>query len=502
MSNIVPKWFIAEISVPESFELKEEFIINILEENDTKFKIYVNQTIIFDINEKPSDETLEIIKESLFNEVKSSSDENLEDFDFKTHEWEEILFNFTISSKDFTEENFISQLARISDSVIDEYDREEEFLNKVDYAEKHYSRTPLIHNIRCRNIAVFTLKSFPLGFALIGYMKLKDCIKVTIKAFHYDLLKYLIDNFSETFEENIIWEDNINWKWLMSRKVSSGYRESKKHITQNPLMRSFLKVTTIKDDEKESMKFTLDKILSKGYLVESEYQEITSNKNVTKFLQPYRRLVKQNFPEKGIWIDTSSGLVFDEKNQDDPERIKESRKFQTIFAPSQHLLHYIRAYWHQDFVETILRKVQESLNKNSDLFILELVTDFQFDLKRSGDPSQSSRDIDVLIRVENKIDKSEHIVAIEAKRNASEFNSVKKDIETKISHRYINIFSGFIAVAHFEKGKSAETEVELEWGTLPHVSKKPLYLCASSQMHELIEQITKAIGQICGLENE
>ena len=48
------------------------------------------------------------------------------------------------------------------------------------------------------------------------------------------------------------------------------------------------------------------------------------------------------------------GINFKENDKGNPERIIELTRVENIYSPPQHLLHYVRAYWHQDYVEDIL----------------------------------------------------------------------------------------------------------------------------------------------------
>ena len=94
-------------------------------------------------------------------------------------------------------------------------------------------------------------------------MKFSHSMKVTIKAFNFDMLKYLIDKTSELFTD-VGWEDNINWKWLLSRKFQADIERIKTSV-KNTLMKSFLTMTKSKDEDGK-IRLVLKDLLDKGYL--------------------------------------------------------------------------------------------------------------------------------------------------------------------------------------------------------------------------------------------
>ncbi|CAG9623268.1 hypothetical protein [Sutcliffiella rhizosphaerae] len=490
------KWCFIDLTIPDSIEISEAEIQTVLEEYKCKYKFMIEHTIIFDINEAPPLDKIHQLKDEFIKLVKMKTDYSEDEFDLEFYESEEIIFEFNIKNSSLSEEEFLSQLARIQDSEVQEYDTEYKLLKKIDYAERTYSKIPLIHNIRCENIAIFTLKTLNFGIAFIGYMNFSHSMKVSIKTFNFDMLKYLIDKTSELFSD-VEWEDNINWKWLLSRKISSGYRENKKHLSKNILMQSFLKMSQSKDID-GSISRLLKDLLDKGYLKEEQYLSISNMNNITRFLQKYNRVIKNHLTDTNIWVDASSGLIFTENDKSDPERVSELNNVENIYAPPQHLLHYVRAYWHQDYIEHIFNVVQEKISSSeSELKIIELLTDLQFDFIRSGKPTKSSRDIDLLIRMKNVKNDQEYIVAVEAKRNAHEFSRVKRDIATKISQRYANIFTGFLAVAYFDNGRRSINQNEVMWGHEDNLIKKPCMLCVSTDKETLEQQIIDALSRIC-----
>ncbi|MCK0473755.1 hypothetical protein [Halalkalibacter sp. APA_J-10(15)] len=511
LADEVKSWLFIEFSVPEGVELEESDVVEILDSLKLKYKFLISQVIVFDSNNKPSIDKVDKLKlmiaQIVLAKYKKSDDESDYDEDslnFLIYESQEILFSFNIVGEDISDEDFINYLVRIQDGEVINYDKESEFLANVDYEVKHYSPIPLFHNIRCSNIAIFKLRTLSLGFAIIGYMKINSEFRVTIKAFKYDMLKYIIDNLHKyEWIQNVKWENNINWNWLMSRSVPSGYRIAEEHITSNELMKSFLKITKANALEGK-MSFVLERLLNKGYLNEKEYIEnISSDREINKFLSTYHRLISNNFPEKGIWIDPSLGLIFDEKNREDPKRIIENNSFEKIYAPTYHLLHYIRMFWHQEFVEEVVKKVKEEFNiEHSNYKIINIKTDAQFDLKRDGDPISSSRDIDILIRIKDNRKNSEYIVAIEAKRNADEFGNVKKDIEKKITQRYARIFKAFIMIAYFNKNDSVTRQDDVKWGHDETPLKRPLFLCANTNFQSLVSDLKDTITMLSEMTNE
>lgn len=490
------KWFFIDLTIPDSIEISEDEIKDVLEEYKCKYKFIIKNSIIFDINEAPPEDKIEQLQDKFCEIVKMKDDYIEDEFELYFYESEEIIFEFNINNSSLSEEEFLSQLVRIQDSEVEEYDTEHNLLKKIDYAEQTYSKTPLIHNIRCENIAIFTLKTLNFGVAFIGYMKFSHSMKVTIKAFNFDMLKYLIDKTSELFTD-VGWEDNINWKWLLSRKISSGYRENKKHLSKNTLMKSFLTMTKSKDEDGK-IRLVLKDLLDKGYLKEEQYSNISNMNNITRFLQKYNRVIKNNLVDTSVWVDASSGLIFKENDKGNPERIIELTRVENIYSPPQHLLHYVRAYWHQDYVEDIFNSVRERINSNeNELKVIELLTDLQFDLIRSVKPTRGSRDIDLLIRLKNEKTGREYIVAVEAKRNGHEFNRVKRDIETKISQRYADIFTGFLAVAYFENNGKDSNQSEVTWGYTDNLINKPCILCVSADKETIEQQIIDALIRIC-----
>ncbi|MGE7114179.1 hypothetical protein [Lysinibacillus sp. NPDC047702] len=487
------QWLQIKLSFLEDIEIPLNELKKILNKVEISYKYIIKNIIILDSTNNISEQTKQKLTEEI-NKYLPDTDEGL--VELEVEQVSEILFDLEIKNPIIDEDEFVSYLARVSDSEIAEYDNEINLIKKVDYNEENYSKTPLLHNIRCENIAIFTLKTLDLGIAFIGYMKFRKTLKVTIKVFNFDLLKYLTEEMSSLFDE-IEWEDNINWKLLFEREVSQGYREHKKHICQNNLMKSFLTMSKANDDDGK-IRLLLKCLLDKGYLNEENYAEIASLNGITRFLQKYNRILKNNLGEHNLWIDINLGVVFKERDKSDPERIQELNTIESIYAPPEHLLHYVRAYWHQEYVESIFKNVKEKINSaENGIEIIEIVTDYQFDLIRTGKPIKSSRDIDLLLRVKNVQQKSEYIIAVEAKRNAAEFSTVRKDITEKISTKYANIFSGFIAVAYFDKGEQDIEESVVQWGEEEDLIEKLCILCSSTEIDLLETKIISAINRIC-----
>jgi len=507
------KWFFIEFSLPQNIldENKIEWQVHkILKRSGCIYKYLLSQIVVFDIDNRPEELILNDIEKGIFDYVKATlkhelkeNDEDAKEFDseffnFNFYEAQELLFSFEISDVSTLQNDFTNVLARIQDGEVVDYDEECAFLESVDYNEKGYSYNPLFHNIRCKNISVFQLKTLSFGFAIIGYMHINNRLRVTIKTFKYQMLKHLIDGIKHNvWFDSIVWESNIKWEWLMSRKIGSGYRTTEEHITKNELMQDFLKKTTV-EALASDISQVLDKLLNKGYLNEDEFKRVSSNREISKFLLPYRRLIKNNFPDKGIWIDSSQGLIFNENNKDDPKRIVENTKYESIYAPIQHLLHYIRSFWHQDYVEEIIKHVKKA--SENDGYVIDYIIDTRFDLLREGQIQKSSRDIDALLSIRNKNNGFEYIIAVEAKRNASEFKSVVKDTKHKIAQLYANIFDGFIVIAYFNDHKG-DPFTSIVWGEEEEGMKKPILLCAGTNFNNVAEDVKKAIKQICKMSD-
>lgn len=509
------KWFFIEFSIPEDIEINDVEMEDLLQSIDCNYKYLVNEIIVFDQENKPTDDCMKKIKKSIYTLIQEKmigmqegefffdNQDEFEEESFNCYEAEEILFSFFIREDELEESEFINYLARIQDGTVTSYEGESFFIQNFDYEDRHYSSVPFFHNLRCSNLAIFKLETLAYGFAVIGYMKIKNGMKVTIKVFQYDMLHYILENMAGyDWYKNILWKDNLKWKWLMSRKVSKGYRITESHLGSNELMKSFLNTT--KSSELESQNtVVLKKLLDKGFLNSKEYLELSLDKSINRFFSSYQRLDKNSFSSNRIWIDSSLGIIFDEKGKEAHKRIEKNNKSEKIYAPTNHLLHYIRGFWHQDYVEELVKEVQKNLNREQeDSIQIEIYPDFQFDLKRDGNPTKASRDIDVLLLAKNTKTNIDYIIAIEAKKYASEFKTVKKDINEKITQRYADIFDAFIAVTYFEGGMVKKFE-EVSWGFRENqYTKKPLYLCAGTNFKKLVKDLEGIVRKICEDANE
>ena len=68
-------------------------------------------------------------------------DDYIEDeFELYFYESEEIIFEFNINNSSLSEEEFLSQLVRIQDSEVEEYDTEHNLLKKLIMQNKHTLR--------------------------------------------------------------------------------------------------------------------------------------------------------------------------------------------------------------------------------------------------------------------------------------------------------------------------------------------------------------------------
>lgn len=512
------EWYFIKLTIPEGIELTEEEIENILNDLNIKFKYVIESFIIIDKKEtnfKSKNEkiNLEIIK-LLDLKIQRLIDQNelsLKDKTIIMDEYsndviitKEIIFEFDIVTSAINEEEIFSLLRKDSDIKINEYSTEAEFLKKTDYAESKYTETPLIHNIRCDNIAVLTLQTMSLnpGIIFMGYMRFSNKTKIILKAFNFEMLKYVFDQFMNSFN-NLDIKANLNWERLLSRKISKGYRENHRHIVENDLMKKFLEVS--KGIDKDSYFITvLKKLMNAGYLTEDEFSNIPKKGREAKllsYLNEFKRIKKAEIENDFIWIDPSTGLVFLENSKTDAVRIKEisSSYIERIYAPSPTLLHYIRAYWHQEYIKDIFSNIKNKWNEeNFKIEIIEFLVDLQFDLKRTGKPEKESRDIDILVRLKNKAKNIEYIVAVEAKRNGNDVNGVEKDIIKKISAHYSSIFSGFLTIAFFKYPNMdgyKESKVFLS-----DEDQKILISCIDPDKLEMEEKIIKALIRISEYE--
>jgi len=520
MYNNVGKWKIVHFNIPEDTEEIEDVLRNILDKYHCRYKYLIQNVAIFDTEwvfeqDVQSNIQKEIASLNKDGKTEDAIYESEDDSSLKIEELEEILFHLSLEG--LSEEDFITCLQSMDDYMVFIYESEMEMLEKIDYNPDTFDDKPLIHNIRKKNTAVLVSQTNPWNFAFVGYMKILDELKVTIKTFQYEILQDIHEYFNSK-EIRAVWEDNLKWKWLFSRKTGQKYRATDQHIKDNSLMKDFLKTTK---STKLAAKFSylLKKLLDKGYLEYSEYMELEKiecdecntdeMRDINKFLQPYTRIVEDDYPSSAMWIDTATGIIFSQSEEKtDPKRISEYIKTSRIYAPTHYLLHYIRAFWLQDFVKDIFIKIKKKWeDENAELEIISIETDIQFDLKTVGNPGNPSRDIDVLVRILNISSKQEYIIAVEAKRYGNEFHQVKKEIQSKIISRYVDIFDGFIQVSYFNAIAQCLNEDKVIWNSDGrnlglNTLEKPIYLCVSCCFNDLIEKVEQAIGKCCPGKNK
>ncbi|KAB2481419.1 hypothetical protein [Bacillus cereus] len=294
-------WFFIEFSYPDDIDLEDLEVKGILDDVGFKYKYSVDNIIVISIENKPNQEGLlnfeteikRLVEEkwNISNQVDETdkvdeTDEVDEIVSFNYYEAEEIIFKFFIDDNSIDEERFHVSLLSIVDGKVEEYGKEADFINEIDYADDYYIENLLFHNIRCSNLAIFKLKTLSFGLAIVGYMKINNGLQVTVKTFNYDMLNYILQNVKNSpWVEKIKWKNNLKWQWLLSRKFSTGYRISHRHLVENELMKNFLKITKASNPDLEVLNIELLKrLLDKGYLNQKEYDAISEKKEGKKLI--------------------------------------------------------------------------------------------------------------------------------------------------------------------------------------------------------------------------
>lgn len=421
------KWRIIE------FINQSEYQVNINTHFKTvglQAKFCSDQIAIFSYEENISDEVIELLKKNITKEIIDNEIEKqeleLDEDDLYTlnaYECEETMFSFCINEECETEDDVLNFLTTIGS--ISEYDYEYNHFERYEYPNE--SKYPLFHNIRSKNIAIFHIDSLECGIALVGYMVKNNKMYFTIKTFQYDVLDYLIKKFKSCYPQLEL-TDNLLWNRILSRKVSQGYRPAQSYLINNPLSQQFLK-TSKNSDSADNFQYVLKRLLNRGYLKEQEYLHVSKDNNITKFLHPY--LIYNGKKDNSIWFGESTGIVYHELDKANPKKI-EPLNLQRVYAPHHDLLHYIRAFWHQNFIEEAIEKVKNEWDvKNYQLRIIDIIVDYKFDFISETKPKRESRDIDCLLRIKNIKNNEEYIISIEAKRNSNEYSGVIKDNKEK-----------------------------------------------------------------------
>jgi len=255
---------------------------DILNELQLIYRAVVDNIAFFEKENKPSNEEISKLKELIDQRLGSEegwNDDGEENYLISELECDEIIFDLTIMNQ-VDEERFIDVLQ--TKGNVSEYAPEYHHFDKLEYCE--HSDVPIVHDIRLRNIAIYQTDMMH-GICFIGYMKRGEAIQVRIKTFQFDILKIVLDVLKSEFNE-VVMNGNVEWMRLLSRKFSSGYRTTDSFISENALMKQFLK-TTKSTDLAENMQFLLEKLCDKGYLDETEYDKISKDKNIVKFLLPF-----------------------------------------------------------------------------------------------------------------------------------------------------------------------------------------------------------------------
>ncbi len=272
----------------------------------------------------------------------------------------------------------------------------------------------------------------------------------------------------------------------------------------------------------DELRFILSKLLQNGYLTLDEYNKefekpdgtkksIAQQNKISKYFIEYLSLTKSDFKKKysSCLFSVSSGKVYgNAREKSDTEKMYDI-KCNRVYAPSKNLLHYIRAYWHQQFVENIIYKIKEIWGNEEDNFeIIEYIRDKQFDFLNE-DPVKTTKDIDILVRVANTRSKEEYIIAIEAKRNLKDYSKEMKDIPKKIDLTYAKTFSGFILIGYFddmsEDHKLLYNKLDdqiLSWMNNSDEKEssninKPFYFVQGTSFAKLVNDVKNAITDIC-----
>lgn len=500
------------VNIPQEIEL-EEHDIDVLKEQfkleDISFERELNSSVRnFKYKEQETKFNIVDFDQCVKKIVKSKFLYELEDITLEYFEKEEVLFSFSILGEaSLDEKYFINFIQSNREFIQVEDETEQYYLEEIDYNGQRYSDSFFIHNIRKKNIALCQKKSSGTGLIIIGYMNLfpKE-MKITIKAFDYSLLKNIIDFIRKRYK-NIRFESNVEWQWLMSRQSGNGYREADRHILNSELAKKFLN-TTKSSDLSKKLEYVLDKILNKGYLSKEEYfgrensiNSLSKIKKISKFLHKYTKIESQQLVKNSFWLEHSTGIFYKESsNKAQPNRITECSDAKEIYAPQNNLIYYIRAYWHQRFVEEMISKIQTDWRAEKyDFQIVKIASDKQFDLINEM-PEKSTRDIDTLILIRQNSPHKDYIIGIEAKRNANEFESVKRDTVNKISLKFAPIFAGFIMISYFDniRVKPLIEKQRVIWSKVDEENiVKPLLLCADSNFSECVSKIKDSILIIC-----
>lgn len=481
------EWYLLEIIRNVDVNLQKT-----LDEIDAEYRLVAGDIAVFESSnglnqDKLNELNIKIVRNLRKENIISNDNEDLDDvFSIADSSKKEVIFTFYINDESLEDEQLIDFLQIIG--FVYEYAPEHEHFYNLEY--KSDFRTPLIHNIRTQNLAIF-LSQRKFGLSFIGYMKRDNRMFIRIKAFDYDEILALIKEFENTFKEKIIHVDNLAWEYLYSRKFSNGYRITDSLVLENDLTKQFLK-TTKNSEFADDFSYTLNLLLKRGYLNEIEYSEISNKKIIAKFLHPYVRIQKEKLADF-IWFSNITGKFYNEANYTDPKRIQ-PYEGERIYSLTDDLLYYIRSHWHQKFVEAAVEKVQFIWEQeDSPLIMLNFNTDEQFDFL-SNSVIRATKDIDCLIRVKNKESNNEFIIPIESKRNSNEFKNFEKEIIDKIERRYSSIFSGFIMVAYFNKENSEVNELDINW-SVGETTKA--YLCVNHNFNKLVMSIKDSIERIC-----
>ncbi|MGG1519953.1 hypothetical protein ABE504_31495 [Paenibacillus oryzisoli] len=480
------KWILLELRC-DLFEFNFE---DLIKKCGLVSRIVVENIALFEEKDRPNSSDILQLEEAIFENILNNNpsfemDPDEEILELKLIECDEFIFDLVINDDDLEEEKFIDFLQVFG--RVHEYDLEHVHFENLEYSFD--SSMPLIHDIRMKNVAIFCLDML-YGICFVGYMKRETGFQVRIKTFQYDIVKTIIDKFSENFGE-ITFKDNLKWNRLLNRKISSGYRTTDSFIAENDLMKQFLK-TTKNTESAENMMQLLSKLCGKGYVSEKEYSDLSHDKNIGKFLLPFYRIDKNHLSNM-VWFGLSTGTVYKEQNKTDPKRIQQAQ-FTRIFSTHHDLLYYIRSYWHQHFVEEALIKIQSSWNESRyALQIIDIKIDHQFDLLSEKNAQNATRDIDCLLLVRNIEMQKDYIIPIESKRNSKEFNKVTKETVEKISSTYCDIFDGFIVTSYFNKESEENISRTLSWAC----SQKKIILCVENVYSKFINKLQESIKEIC-----
>lgn len=474
-------------------------IVGHFKEVGLSVKFWSEEILILSDDENSIFEVIETIKTNIQKKIIDDEDyspelgeEDL--FMLNLYDCNEIMFSFCIDNKECrTDEDVVNFLSIIGE--VSEYDYEYNHFERYEYSTP--SKYPLFHNIESRNIAIFHINSIECGIALIGYMIRDNKMYFKIKTFQIDVLDYLIREFN-SFYKQIEFLDNINWKQILSRKVSDGYRPSHSYLVTTPLSKQFLK-TSKSSSSADNFMFVLKRLLNRGYLDEEEYLQISKDINISKFLHSY--YIYNGKKENGIWFGENTGIAYHELDKANPMKIVPLNSKQKVYAPHHDLLHYIRAFWHQNFIEEAIQQIKNEWdNTNHFLRIIDIIVDYKFDFISGTKPQKESRDIDCLIRVKNKENNEEYIISLEGKRNSNEYSNVMKDNRDKIAVNYARKFTSFIMVAYFNIGET-NSKRTIVWENGGNKLEKEIFPCVEYKFSNLVDSLKKNITVSCGIGN-